>query len=67
VDPLFEFDQAAFDAEMGANTFNLADNYSFGFSPNIPISDTPEPSSLLLFGSGLLILVPWLRRRLGHA
>jgi hypothetical protein len=67
VDPLFEFDQAAFDTEMGANTFNLADNYSFGFSPNIPTNATPEPSSWLLLGTGLLILVPWLRRRLGRA
>jgi hypothetical protein len=66
-DPLFEFDQAAFDAEMGANTFNLADNYGFSFSPNISESPIPEPSSLFLFGTGLLILLPWLRRRLGRA
>jgi len=51
VDPLFEFDQQAFNAEMGPNTYPLSDYYKFDFSPNIPT--VPEPSSLLLLGTGL--------------
>ena len=52
-------------------TFTFADpldaqHYQFEFSPNIPgvpHMATPEPSSLLLFGTNLLIFVPLLRRR----
>jgi hypothetical protein len=63
VDPHFKFDQAAFDAEMGANTFPLDEYYAFDYSPNL----TPEPSSFLLLGSGLVCLAGVLRRRLGRA
>ncbi len=68
VDPLFEFDQQAFNAEMGANTYPLSEYYQFEFSPNIPApTPIPEPSSLLLIGTSLLIFVLLLRRRLGRA
>jgi hypothetical protein len=65
VDPGFKFDQAAFDAEMGANTFPLDEYYAFAYSPNL--TQTPEPSSLLLLGSGLVCLAGVLRRRFGSA
>jgi hypothetical protein len=51
VDPLFEFDQKDF-----TGGYNLSDYYQFEFSPNIPgvpHMATPEPSSLLLFGTFL--------------
>lgn len=51
-DPVFKFDQAAFDAEMGSKTFPLADYFSFGFSPNL--ATVPEPSSLILLGIAML-------------
>jgi hypothetical protein len=35
-DPVFSFDQQAFDAAMGSQTFPLADYYSLQFSPNVP-------------------------------
>lgn len=57
-DPTFTFDQTTFNADMAAQglpTFNLADYYSFEFSPNlVPVSTTPEPSTLWLLAAGIL-------------
>ena len=57
IDPEIGFDQAAFDLQMGANTFDLNEYYQIVFSPNIPSSVVPVPSANFLFGSGLLGLV----------
>lgn len=62
VDPQFAFDQPAFDALMGPNTFTLADYYEFDFSPNIPIQVVPEPCTMLLLGSGLIGLAGLFRK-----
>ncbi|MDR3718784.1 MAG: PEP-CTERM sorting domain-containing protein [Bryobacteraceae bacterium] len=59
VDPVFKFDQAVFDQEMGANTFPLDQYFSLQYSPNI----VPEPSALLLTGFGLAALAAALRQR----
>lgn len=45
IDPVIEFDQARFDAQQGANTFNLASFYSINTSANLP-----EPGTGLLLG-----------------
>jgi len=37
VDPLIEFDQQTFNQQMGANSYNLSDYYSFSLSSNIPV------------------------------
>lgn len=59
VDPFLGFDQAAFDAIMGANTFPLNEYYQFVVSPNA----VPIPPALWLFGSGLVGLIALGRRR----
>lgn len=48
IDPMLSFHQPTFDEMMGDNTFNLADFYSFEFSPGISNVRIPEPSSPLL-------------------
>lgn len=63
-DPLVGFDQAAFDAEFGSNSFLLSDYFRFVFSDGLapPTRPVPEPSSLLLLLAGLLLLgVRWFR------
>ena len=45
VDPAVEFDQAAFDAEMGSNTFPLAEYYQGEYSPNVASNDSPAASA----------------------
>ncbi|MEJ2644577.1 MAG: hypothetical protein P8180_06530 [Gammaproteobacteria bacterium] len=52
VDPAFAFDQGAFDAQMGAGTFALANYYKLELSPNL----VPLPSSLPLMGTGVALL-----------
>lgn len=52
VDPIFSFDQEAFDAQMGASTFPLEDYFEFQFSPNL----IPEPPPTALLAAALLAL-----------
>lgn len=54
-------DQAAFDQQMGADTFPLANYFALGFSPNI--SMVPEPAIAQLWLLGLLLLPAALRQR----
>lgn len=60
VDPHIRFDQAAFDLQMGDQTFVLDDYYRFAFSQNLPV---PEPAALLLMGAGLGAVALVVRRR----
>ena len=56
-DPSFEFDQDAFDAEMGSNTFPLSEYYSFEYSPNLTATiATPEPPTLSLLLGGFFVI-----------
>lgn len=57
-DPVFAFDQAAFDLQMGAETFPLADYFEFEYSPGI-ITPAPGVASLGLS----LALLAGVRRR----
>lgn len=59
VDPTIRFDQAAFDALYGANSFTLTDYYRLQFSENV----VPIPPAVWLFGSGLLGLIAVARRK----
>jgi len=59
VDPFLGFDQTAFDAIMGNNTFQLNEYYKFVVSENV----VPIPPAVWLFGSGLLGLIGVARRR----
>jgi hypothetical protein len=52
IDPMFDFDQAAFDAMLGARSFLLDDFFEFEFSPNLMLAapiDVPEPPAIVLF------------------
>jgi hypothetical protein len=55
-DPLVGFDQAAFDAQFGPNSLQLADYFGFVFSDGLaplPPSSAPEPATLALLAGGL--------------
>jgi hypothetical protein len=60
VDPVFGFDQAAFNALYGINSFVLSDYYQFNYSPNM--STVPIPGAVWLLGTGLIGLIG-LRRK----
>ena len=52
IDPMFDFDQAAFDAMLGARSFLLDDFFEFEFSPNLALASpigVPEPPTIALF------------------
>ena len=59
VNPIISFDQAAFDALYGSNSFPLEEYYQIDFSPNV--TATPLPPTLLLLASGLLVMAGWRR------
>lgn len=59
-DPSFSFDQAAFDASMGASTFSLERYYRFEYSPGV--TAVPEPGTGWLMATALLALAGWRRR-----
>jgi hypothetical protein len=48
---------------MGASTFPLDEYYDFEYSPNLAPAPTPEPSTLILLGTGLLGLANVARRK----
>jgi hypothetical protein len=64
-DPLVGFDQDAFDAAMGTNTFTLADYYTFVFSEGLdaPAPTVPEPTTFAVMSLGLAGLVATRRRK----
>jgi hypothetical protein len=57
-DPLFEFDQATFDAQRGPDTFSLAENFEIVYSSGV----VPEPGAGALMAVGAVLLA---RRRVG--
>lgn len=65
IDPLFGFDQDAFDALMGIDTFQLADYFAFGLSENLgqPLAVVPLPAPALLFLSACAVLAGFRRYR----
>jgi len=53
IDPQIQFDQAAFDAKYGTQSFNLSDYYRLDVSPNV----VPLPAPLWLMGSSIIALL----------
>ena len=70
-DPVFSFDQAAFDAQMGDKTFKLADFFAIEVSPGLdPVAGVPEPAAwaLMIVGVfGVGAAMRGTRRRLATA
>jgi hypothetical protein len=66
IDPTFYFDQAAFDAMYGPNSFQLDQYFSLAFSENIDRGEiaVPEPGSIALLVRGFAAL-GYSRKRLG--
>ena len=62
-DPIFSFDQPAFDTLMGANSFALDQYYRIDLSPGV--TAVPEPATAWMALAGGLALV-WRRRRAGN-
>ena len=49
IDPMFDFDQTAFDAMLGARSFLLDDSFEFEFRPNLALAspiDVREPTTI---------------------
>lgn len=61
-DPEIRFDQEAFDAAHGADSYRLADYYAVRFSENVP-----EPGTASMLGLGILGVVHLARRRIARA
>jgi len=66
IDPIIRFNQAAFDARYGANSFNLEEYFRIDFSSNIPAQPVPVPSSIFLIAPSLVGLIGFLRKRLNR-
>jgi hypothetical protein len=73
VDPVFSFNQEAFDEfarTKGFPTFGLTQFHAFEFSPGVtppvpgPTSPVPEPSSVALIVAGVLVVAAYKRNRL---
>ena len=63
-DPFVGFDQAAFDAQMGANTFNLSETFRIVTSAGLePTGGVPEPASWALMIAGVGLAGAAVRRR----
>ena len=55
-DPIFSFDQDAFDAQQGGNSFPLADFYEIVLSPGIANGEAPPPPVPSLSAWALVVL-----------
>ena len=70
LDPIFELDQARFDALAGSSTFPLDEYFVLRYSPNLPISQpilvpTLSPGAAVIFLCGALLVTGWAALRNG--